>query len=157
VFSSYLIRSANSFVAERHNAAIDASLPRRWVTILQLTKSIFDAYEALRSYAFAQTEASNPLGLASRALDGLRQLLLVFASITGPIFDSVQERMLYAETYGARLQSLLSFVSAHVSETISVAEVNDLREKEAQACAVMFERFFGNFHLDLISQLPSFE
>jgi hypothetical protein len=133
------------------------NLPRKWVAMIQIAKPIFGAYEGLRSYAYSQSTPSDTLKVVVQALDGLRQLLVVIASTAGPIFETVQERMLFSEDFASKLPHVLSLVSAHVSESIRIVEVNDLREKEAEAVAVMLERFLANFQLGFIIQLPSFE
>lgn len=118
--------------------------PAEWRSVLvqpEFVKAIFNVHAMLAQSSSQRTSVSEKLG------HSIRQLLLLLTSLNGAIFQSLDERQVFARYL---LEGILSLLS---TSTLTVAQ----ESSELLDILSMTSRFIVNFKLSILMQLPMTE
>lgn len=143
-------------------------LPRKWsVHIMQpkLLGDIFDIYERLyvllhttfvpHSAAFVSSTSDAQVHAFMNAMSELRMILISLASITGPFFESENEKIYFAEFILSKSIVLLDRACAYNAGNSVVCDT--LRSKECEHFSTIIYRILSNYQMPTVVQLPVFD
>ena len=127
---------------------------REWIIRPDFLGAIFDLYKSLRGGSDQSSVENTTIENLTHLL---RQLLILLSSVTGSIFEDVNQKIAYS---GFMVDGCLSVFSVALPELVdsSPKSMNKLEQLESEVVDMcsMISKLVCNFRINLLSQLTSF-